>query len=230
MSTFVPTVVVDRSTLFRAGLQQLLGESIYRIVASVPGFDGLQRLKLPRSRVALFILSLEEFSPKSAERMRELKGRHANSRIVLMGEAFSTPQIHSAIRSGADACLLKTVTPTELIQALDLIMLGESVFSAGLRLLSDEAPVDNGEGMAVDLVNRRETSGREQLSKRELQILQCLMQGESNKAIALRFCLTEMTVKAHMKAVLRKIGAANRTQAAIWAHQNDVQSPLDKKH
>jgi two-component system nitrate/nitrite response regulator NarL len=58
------------------------------------------------------------------------------------------------------------------------------------------------------------------LSARETVILRCLMQGDSNKLIARRFDITEATVKVHVKAILRKIHAKNRTQAAIWAASN----------
>jgi two-component system, NarL family, nitrate/nitrite response regulator NarL len=55
------------------------------------------------------------------------------------------------------------------------------------------------------------------LSTRETQILNCLRQGAPNKAIARRLDVAEATVKVHIKAILRKIGVANRTQAAMWA-------------
>ena len=55
------------------------------------------------------------------------------------------------------------------------------------------------------------------LSVRETVILRCLMDGDSNKIIARKFDITEATVKVHVKAILRKIQAKNRTQAAIWA-------------
>jgi two-component system, NarL family, nitrate/nitrite response regulator NarL len=61
------------------------------------------------------------------------------------------------------------------------------------------------------------------LSTRETQILNCLRQGAPNKAIARRLDVAEATVKVHIKAILRKIGVANRTQAAIWASQRATQ-------
>ena len=60
------------------------------------------------------------------------------------------------------------------------------------------------------------------LSQREGQVLCWLMDGASNKVIARELQLTETTVKAHIKGVLRKVRASNRTQAAIWALENDV--------
>ncbi|MFX5817298.1 LuxR C-terminal-related transcriptional regulator, partial [Acinetobacter baumannii] len=55
-----------------------------------------------------------------------------------------------------------------------------------------------------------------QLSPREISILQCLIEGDSNKCIARKINIAEATVKVHIKAILRKIRVQNRTQAAIW--------------
>ncbi|MBL0408620.1 response regulator transcription factor, partial [Microvirga aerilata] len=60
-------------------------------------------------------------------------------------------------------------------------------------------------------------AGIHRLSPREAEILRSLMRGEPNKVIAKRLDVTEATVKVHVKAILRKVGAANRTQAALWA-------------
>jgi DNA-binding CsgD family transcriptional regulator len=59
------------------------------------------------------------------------------------------------------------------------------------------------------------------LSPQENSILQCLIKGDSNKVIARKLQITEATVKAHVKAILRKVQVQNRTQAAIWAMSND---------
>ena len=92
-------------------------------------------------------------------------------------------------------------------------MLGESVFPAAALGLLGQPDVDQGTEIShnVDEVSPRG------LSARETVILRCLMQGDSNKLIARRFDITEATVKVHVKAILRKIHAKNRTQAAIWA-------------
>ena len=69
-----------------------------------------------------------------------------------------------------------------------------------------------------------ETRDVPSLSRRETHILRALMQGASNKTIALKLVITESTVKVHMKAILRKLRLQNRTQAAIWArdHVNEA--------
>ena len=68
------------------------------------------------------------------------------------------------------------------------------------------------------------------LSPRETSILRYLSQGASNKLIARDIKISEATVKVHVKAILRKIGVANRTQAAIWAMTNAVQIAVEPDH
>src|SRR3546814_4975603 len=76
--------------------------------------------------------------------------------------------------------------------------------------------------------------GAQNLSERGSEILECLVQGASNKMIANRLNITEGTVKVHMKSLLRKIDAANRTQAAIWAlnagYSNTVEGMRSEEH
>jgi two-component system, NarL family, nitrate/nitrite response regulator NarL len=219
----VSTVVVDRSVLFRVGLGELLRQSEYRVVASLADLAVVEGLRIPVTRQVLFILKLEDVWQEDGRRLAQIKARYPNARVVVMADTFATSQIQAVMRCGADACLLRTITMNELVQSLDLVMLGKSVFSEGLRLFADGLQTVNETALVTNEAPRQDwRSGREQLSPRELQILHCLMEGHSNKSIALKFCLTETTVKAHMKAVLRKIGAANRTQAAIWAHTNDI--------
>ena len=85
----------------------------------------------------------------------------------------------------------------------------------------------NGHEPSSALSDGRDGEGP-RFSQRERQILCQLARGGSNKEIARVFCITESTVKVHLKALLRKIGARNRTQAAIWAVGRDylVTSPL----
>ena len=67
------------------------------------------------------------------------------------------------------------------------------------------------------------------LTRREMLILHSLMEGASNKVIALKLVMTELTVKVHMKAILRKLRLQNRTQVAMWArdHANELRDARD---
>jgi len=97
-----------------------------------------------------------------------------------------------------------------LRQSLDLIMLGERVFPSALLLKHL--------GQGDHRVKQGDTSRTPlSFSARDDEILCCLAKGYSNKMIAKSVGITEAATKAHLKAILQRIGAANRTQAAIWA-------------
>jgi two-component system nitrate/nitrite response regulator NarL len=156
-----------------------------------------------------------------ADELRQFKAETAGVRIVVLVESYDLKQVFAAFEAGADACLAKSISHEVLLKSLDLVMLGEAVFPAtilelvrrrGLKIDGDEAEQQVGEsGEAGD------GTAPKRLSVRETVILRCLMQGDSNKLIARKFDIAEATVKVHVKAILRKIHAKNRTQAAIWA-------------
>jgi two-component system nitrate/nitrite response regulator NarL len=108
-----------------------------------------------------------------------------------------------------------------LIRSLELVMLGEIVLPPSLVLSAMEDLSYRG-GYLGGCLNEQEgcdLKGRK-LSNRESEILLCMKEGAPNKLIARKLNLSEATVKVHVKAILKKIGAMNRTQAALWAAQN----------
>ena len=130
------------------------------------------------------------------------------SRLVILAGELETKRLKTALEAGIDGYLMSDLSPDALIQSLRLVMLGEKVFPTHLAALLISGQTDN--IVAMPGTPRG-------LSEREMQILRHLLKGDSNKMIANRLGITEATVKVHLKTVLRKIGAANRTQAAIWA-------------
>ena len=102
-----------------------------------------------------------------------------------------------------------------LVVSLRLVDLGEKVFPTKLATMITSGQIDP---TAAEV----RASSVKGLSKREGEIMRCLVHGESNKVIARQLGITEATVKVHLKAVLRKLNVSNRTQAAIWAVRNGL--------
>jgi len=98
--------------------------------------------------------------------------------------------------------------------SIELVQSGEN------SATSDESPPRGG-GNGFNGSNGSNGATRPTLSGRELEILSCLASGDSNKIIARSCRIAESTVKLHLKSILRKIHVQNRTQAAIWALQNN---------
>lgn len=212
----VPTLLVEPNTLLREGLKRILAETPYRLVASAASLDEARRSWTAGGDPFLIIVDAASDHEARCNQIAQLKAESQFARVVMLVDHYDLKRVLAAFQAGADAYLIKSVSCEVLVKSLDLVMLGEAVYpSAVLNLLREQA---NG-------VNEDEPEQEEEdqenpprgLSVRETVILRCLMEGDSNKLIARKFDITEATVKVHVKAILRKIRAKNRTQAAIWA-------------
>ena len=218
----VSTLLVEPNTLLREGLKRILAETPYPPVASTATLTEASRGWAKDNRPFLLIIDGTSDHEATCRQIRQFKDEHTSARIAMLVDSYDLKQVIAAYQAGADAYLMKSVSCEVLVKTLDLIMLGEAVFpSAVLNLLQDAAPEEDG---GEDEAEIEEQGGPADdklqpkgLSVRETVILRCLMEGDSNKLIARKFDITEATVKVHVKAILRKIRAKNRTQAAIWA-------------
>jgi two-component system, NarL family, nitrate/nitrite response regulator NarL len=143
------------------------------------------------------------------------------TQIVALADQFGLGFMRTAHEAGVIGFCLTAGGPEVLIKSLELVRLGEDVLPyAFLRTFMDAPPQKDqptqGNTAQPDPSDLKECK----LSAREAQILGCLREGAPNKVIARQFDVTEATVKVRVKAILRKIGVANRTQAAMWATEH----------
>ena len=127
-----------------------------------------------------------------------------------------------ALQTGVDGLCSTAMSCETLIKALELVMLGETFIAPAFTFsLADEASRrQQARADGAIVTGPAAVALANMLSPREVQILRHLTQGASNKHIARELGLAEATVKVHLKAILRKVRAANRTQAAMWAQQH----------
>jgi two-component system nitrate/nitrite response regulator NarL len=207
-------LLIDASRLFREGLRRIFADTSFVVVHESGSIDDA----LP------FIESLQPSlvlvdPPESGEVERGHLGRiHTAApaaRIVVLTEAIRVDRFTDALATGVDGYLLKNISADALYQSLTLVLLGEKVFPGDLvHLLTDgRIKSRNGIGKVCHLNG---------LSDREVQILGYLLDGAQNKQIAQDLNISDGTVKVHLKAILKKIHAQNRTQAAIWALDHGI--------
>ncbi|WP_262297461.1 response regulator transcription factor [Microvirga sesbaniae] len=209
---------VCTNPLLRLGLENVLSEAGFIVWHDiVDGFSSLPRIDDEVS--ALFIIDGSSFADGVTDLARRLKAHAPDARMVMLADSFDAAVVHAAWSAGVHGFCLTNQRQDVLIKSLELVMLGEIVLPAAIVLpiaelgLSD-AEGDAGEGLVPMRVNGHQSR---KLSSREAQILACLRDGAPNKVIARQLNLSEATVKVHVKAILKKIGACNRTQAALWA-------------
>jgi two-component system nitrate/nitrite response regulator NarL len=155
-----------------------------------------------------------------AESVPLLRSLLPDAKVVLVAETDGHIDPQRVLALSPDACIFNLGSRDALIKVLELTFLGQRVFVFAKSIATAKEDVESTEP-ATDLRSddRLRLNGHS-LSPRESQVLACLAQGNSNKAIARLHNLSEATVKVHLKTILRKIKAHNRTQAAIWAIQH----------
>ncbi len=126
-----------------------------------------------------------------------------------MAEEVGIESVSAAFGEGIDGYVIRSISCDPLKNVLRLVAAGEKAFPSQLvSALNANVWKLPPEKWEMEDLN---------LSDREMQILCCLVSGDANKVIARQLLITEATVKAHVKTVLRKLRVTNRTQAAIWA-------------
>jgi two-component system nitrate/nitrite response regulator NarL len=153
-----------------------------------------------------------------------LREQYPQTKIVVIGDQVDLDTIKRGLAAGLNGFCLTSSGREILIKSLEMVMLGETVLPSTLVCSMLNSPSWKSEpGHRIHAARSEVTTldpRAHKLSTREAEILECLMEGAPNKVIARRFDVAEATVKVHVKAILRKIGAANRTQAAIWATEH----------
>ncbi|GEO18399.1 LuxR C-terminal-related transcriptional regulator [Microvirga aerophila] len=182
----------------------------------------------PDAEVVLVVLETSRRPHDMARLIPELKAQCEAARIVLLADSFDPDFLVLAYQAGAAGVLHTATAPQILVKSLELIMLGESMFPTAAILsaindLADALRHEHQPGMTEAPIKTHSPEERN-LSGREEAILRLLTEGAPNKVIARKLGVAEATVKIHVKAILRKLRAQNRTQAAMWAttHLNSV--------
>ncbi len=213
----VATVLICDTPLLRSALKHLLTGTRF-IVAESASHDLVASIT---ESPALFIIGAKRCSDETSEVVRQLRAQHSDSKICVLTDEFDIGALISILDAGAHGFCLTTGGHDVLICSLELIMLGETIIPSDkvLSAINQMSRIAKSQPELSTVADETEGAGlpAHKLSTREGEVLRCLMEGSPNKVIARQFGLTEATVKVHVKAILRKIGAKNRTQAAMWA-------------
>jgi len=203
----VRLVVVDDHALFRAGLVSLLAQmpELEVVGEAGNGRQALDVIQRTRPDIALIDVNMPEMGGvETVEALQKVE----NLRIIMLTISKHDDDLFGAIAAGADGYLLKNSEPEELRRAILLVADGKSVLSPEVtgRVLK---AVSNARGMPSEIG----------LSKREMEVLDCLAVGKTSAQIASDLFITENTVKTHVRHILEKLEAANRAEAVSRAIQ-----------
>ncbi|AWJ84576.1 DNA-binding response regulator [Azospirillum sp. TSH58] len=211
----VNVFLIDANKLFREGMKRLFENTPFKVMGEAGTLrEGVPAVEAAGTQPDLVLIDLVNGGEDEADQLRALRDGHPGIRVVILTTDLCTRRLSGALGAGAHGYLMKDIACEALMQSLKLVMMGEKVFPTHLAELLINGRSDE---LATEVPARRKG-----LSQREIQILRCLLNGNSNKMIANHLHITEATVKVHLKSLLRKINASNRTQAAIWALNNGI--------
>jgi DNA-binding NarL/FixJ family response regulator len=200
----IRVLIVDDHPLLREGVIAVLEDQpeIEVVAEASNGREAVDAYDAHRPDVTLMDLQMPEMSGIDA--IAEIRSRFPNARIVVLTTYKGDVSALRALKAGAVGYLLKSQLRTELVETIG------TVHAGGRRVPAE---------VAADLAAH---IGDDSLSEREIQVLRLVAQGNSNKRVALTLGVTEETVKAHMKSIISKLNANDRTHAVTIAFRRGI--------
>ncbi len=210
-------LIVDDHPVFREGLRHILeaDESVCVVGEADTGDMALREARRQCPHVVILDVNMPTLDGLQAA--RRICEKHRDMRVMLLTAFHDEEQMMRALRAGVSAYYAKDVPPEDLIAALHEVRRGRYVVQ-GRSMSRGEL----GRWLTKRLGDAAQGGELPEevcvpLTTREMEVLQCVAQGMSNKEISRHLEISEQTVKNHMSAVLRKLSVDDRTQAAMYA-------------
>ena len=192
-------LVVDDHPVLREGLAALIASQpdMTLVAEAATGKDAVDLFRVHRPDVTIMDLRLPDMNGIAA--IAAIREQSPNARIIVLTTYLGDVQAERALKAGAYAFLLKATLRTDLLDTIRAVNRGHK-----------RVPVEVASEMA-------EYSGGDSLTPRETEVLELVASGNSNKIIAERLEIAEDTVKTHIRSILEKLGANDRTHAVTIA-------------
>jgi DNA-binding NarL/FixJ family response regulator len=204
VSESIRIIVAEDHQIVRRGLVALLN-TVQGIDVVGEAGDGKEAIALfDRLQPDITLMDLRMPAMGGVEAVAEIRRKYPAARIIVLTTFDGDEDIYKALQAGAKGYLLKGMSSDELIEAIHAVHAGKSRVPSVI---------------AERLADRMGGPG---LTTRELEVLQAIVIGGSNKEIATKLSITEATVKTHINSILSKLGVADRTQAATTALQRGI--------
>ncbi len=193
----IRVLAVDDHALVREGIAGLIGVQPDMVVAGEAsnGREAIQQFRTLHPDVTLMDLQMPEMN--GIEALIAIRNEFPHARVIVLTTYAGDVQILRALKAGAQAYLLKNTLHKELLDTIRAV-------HAGKKMLSPEASYEIAEHATDDA-----------LTPAEIAVLRLIAAGNANKQIADQLSITEETVKSRVKNILSKLGANDRTHAAM---------------
>jgi len=217
MGSKIKVMLVDRREILREGLTAILERDpdIEVIATFGSGTEAMDQVGLLNPDIVITEAEMpEEVYVDLTQRIKEIP---SHTKIMVLTHAKQESALFRALRLGARAYLTKHIGVDDLISSVHRVHTGEVIISAPMAAkMLDEF---------VLLEEKKDTGSADQetnLSKRELEVLQLVAAGTTNKEVAEELFISENTVKGHLSRILEKMNVRNRQQAVVMAMEKGI--------
>lgn len=206
-------IIVDDHPLFRDALRQALSDKFSDLIFSEAGsLEGLSGALEGKTETDLVLLDLAMPGVKGFSGLMYLRAQYPEIPVVVVSANEDPSAIRRCIEFGASGFIPKSLPVETIREAVRTVLEGDVWTPPDLDLGAE------GDGETTDLVGRLAT-----LTPQQVRVLMMLSEGLLNKQIAYKLSVSEATIKAHVSAILQKLGVDSRTQAVIAVNKIDGQ-------
>ena len=217
----VRVLIVDDQALVRTGFRMILEaeEDIEVVGEAGDGVEAIAEARRLEPDVVLMDVRMPELDGIEATRRLLANGGGGDTKVVMLTTFDMDEYVFDALRAGASGFLLKDVPPERLVDGIRAVGNGDALLAPSItrRLIEEfvrSGPATSSRPAALD-----------ELTARELEVLQLIARGLSNAEIAKELFVSETTVKTHVAHVLMKLGLRDRVQAVVLAYEAGVVQP-----
>jgi DNA-binding NarL/FixJ family response regulator len=204
----IRVLLADDHGVIRDGLGRLI-EGLDDVELVGMAADGAEAVELcAQANPDVVLMDLDMPVLDGIEATKRIRAEHPDTNVLVLTAFSDRPRIMGALEAGACGYLLKDVEASEVAEGIRAAARGES-------------PLDPRAARTV-LDARSEPDPLANLSAREREVLELLVEGLPNKLIARRLEISEKTVKSHLTRIFRELGVTDRTQAALWAERQGL--------
>lgn len=211
----IRVVIADDHAMVREGLKQIL-ELEKDIVVVAQASNGEEAVKLAKEHQPdVVLMDINMPGMNGLQAIKEIKTENIPTKIIVLTIHEDREYLFKTLQMGAEGYVLKDVDSAVLVEAIRSVNKGQSYIQSNMtkELIKEFNRVT---------INEKGRNPENNLTARELEVLELIAEGLINKEIARRLFISEKTVKNHVSNIFKKLNVSDRTQAAIYAFKHNI--------
>jgi len=202
----IRVLLADDHAVVRAGIRQFLEHADDIVVIGEADDGEAAKALIQKDSPDVAVLDIQMPKASGIEVTRWIRAHHREVGVLILTAFDDDPYVLAVLQAGANGYVLKTASPTDIIQAVRDVHAGKSALDPEIT-----------QKVMAQIVGHRESPPVEQLTERELEVLTLVGRGFTNKAIGVQLGISDRTVQGHLARIFNKMNASSRTEAVMRA-------------